>query len=330
MVTNVAIACQGGGSHTAFTAGALRELLPPLDASPDHRLVGISGTSGGALSALAAWYGLESDGPRYARRLLREAWMDLCAGDPVDWWANEVTVTTARLTNGGAAVPEVSPYYTPTAPWGQHRIRRVLEGLVDFERVNELAEGDDPPELHIGTVDVNGGEFETFGAAAVTPDVMLASMALPEMFRAVELDDDDHGHAHWDGLFSQNPPIHELMQVSAARKPDELWVLQINPQEREDVPTAMTDIADRRNELSGNLSLNQELRFVEQVNTWLERGHLPEEHFSYTHVHRIGLGRSYDLSSKLDRSPRFVRQLLRLGERRAEEFLDGHETLSQA
>jgi NTE family protein len=204
----------------------------------------------------------------------------------------------------------------------------VLEGLVDFEHMRELGAEIDVPELHIGTVDVNGGEFETFGAEEVTPDVMLASMALPEMFHAVELDKEDHGHAHWDGLFSQNPPIHELMQVSAAKKPDELWVLQINPQEREDVPTSLSDIADRRNELSGNLSMNQELRFVEQVNSWLERGHLPEEHFSYTDVHRIGLGRSYELSSKLDRSPRFVRQLLRLGERRASEFLDSHEALS--
>ena len=45
MPTNVAIACQGGGSHTAFTAGVLRTLLPEL-ADSDYRLVGLSGTSG--------------------------------------------------------------------------------------------------------------------------------------------------------------------------------------------------------------------------------------------------------------------------------------------
>ena len=321
MVTNVAVACQGGGSHTAFTAGALRELLPPLDASPDHRLVGLSGTSGGALSALAAWYGLRRDGPDLAGELLRRAWMDLSAGTPVDWWANEVAVTSARLTNGGAAVPEVSPYCTPAALWGQRRIRAVLEDVVSFEELAALAEGTNVPELFVGTVDVNAGEFETFEAGAVTPDVMLASMAIPELFHAVRMD----GHAHWDGLFSQNPPIRELMTVPPERKPDELWVLQINPQRRESVPTALTDIADRRNELSGNLSLNQELRFVEQVNRWLDAGYLPEDRFSHTTVHRVGLGRSFGLSSKLDRSPRFVRQLLELGEMRASEFLDGHD-----
>ena len=53
--TRVAIACQGGGSHTAFTAGVLKGLLREWD--DEYDLVGISGTSGGAFNALAAWYG---------------------------------------------------------------------------------------------------------------------------------------------------------------------------------------------------------------------------------------------------------------------------------
>ena len=57
--TRVAIACQGGGSHTAFTAGVLDRLLsdPALEREVD--LVGLSGTSGGAVCALLAWYGRE-------------------------------------------------------------------------------------------------------------------------------------------------------------------------------------------------------------------------------------------------------------------------------
>lgn len=328
MVTNVAIACQGGGSHTAFTAGALRELLPPLDASPDHRLVGLSGTSGGALSALAAWYGLQTGGPDRACTLLRRAWTTLCAEDLVDRWANDWAVAGSRLANSGAPIAEVSPYYTPAALWGQRRLRRVLVDLVEFDALPELAGEDGVPQLQVGTVDVNGGRFETFGAAELTPDVLLASMAVPELFRAVVLDGHDHGHAHWDGLFSQNPPIQELMVVPPARKPDELWVLQINPQEREDVPTALADIADRRNELSGNLSLNQELRFVEQVNEWVEAGYLPVERFAHTAVHRVALGQSFGVSSKLDRSPEFIERLVGLGETRARAFLDGHDALS--
>ena len=38
----VAIACQGGGSHTAFTAGVLSRLLEP-DVTANHKIVALSG-----------------------------------------------------------------------------------------------------------------------------------------------------------------------------------------------------------------------------------------------------------------------------------------------
>ena len=50
----VVVACQGGGSQTAFTAGVLTELL----ADPTVEIRALSGTSGGAVCALLAWYGL--------------------------------------------------------------------------------------------------------------------------------------------------------------------------------------------------------------------------------------------------------------------------------
>src|SRR5918997_402729 len=52
----IAIACQGGGSHTAFTAGALKKLL--TEKPDEYNVVALSGTSGGAICALLAWYAL--------------------------------------------------------------------------------------------------------------------------------------------------------------------------------------------------------------------------------------------------------------------------------
>lgn len=49
---------------------------------------------------------------------------------------------------------------------------------------------------------------------------MLASAAVPNLFEAVEI----RGHYHWDGLFSQNPPVDDLLAGDAQPKPDELWV----------------------------------------------------------------------------------------------------------
>jgi NTE family protein len=48
--TRVAIACQGGGSHTAFTAGVLKRLLGAEELA-GFEVVGLSGTSGGAVCA---------------------------------------------------------------------------------------------------------------------------------------------------------------------------------------------------------------------------------------------------------------------------------------
>src|SRR3954464_5748993 len=56
----IAIACQGGGSHTAFTAGLLAGLLADDVFWSHYRLVGLSGTSGGAVCASLAWSGLHS------------------------------------------------------------------------------------------------------------------------------------------------------------------------------------------------------------------------------------------------------------------------------
>ncbi|MFB6148768.1 MAG: patatin-like phospholipase family protein [Halobacteriales archaeon] len=314
--TNVAIACQGGGSHTAFTAGVLQELLRQWD-HDRHELVGISGSSGGAFNALVAWYGLVSQDASRAIELLDALWDDLAAKGPVDRVTNDWLVGWSRIESSGLPVPRLTPYMNPGARWGQDRIKEILEAHIDFETVPELCQRG-TPELVVGTVDVNGGEFETFVNEAVTPEAVLASAAVPNLFEGIEL----HGHLHWDGLFSQNPPIDDLLTVDSERKPAELWIIQINPQEREGTPTTLEEIADRRNELAGNLSLNQELRFIERVNHWIDEGHLSGDQFTKTKVRRISIDRDYHCSTKLDRSPEFIEELQTLGKERAAAFLE--------
>ena len=312
--TRVAIACQGGGSHTAFTSGVLRTLLDNWD-DEEFQLVGISGTSGGAFNALATWYGLVTGDAETASDLVAAMWDDLAADDPVDWWANAWVTGRSRLESAGVPLPVVSPYQIPGPEAGKDRMRAILERYIDFESVPELCQRG-APELVVGTVNVNAGVFETFTNEAVTVDAVLASAAIPELFRAVEI----HGHLHWDGLFSQNPPVDDLMGLPE-RKPEELWVIQVNPQEFSGEPTTSEVIADRRNELAGNISLNQELRFIEQVNEWIETGKLPADEFTKTEIHRIQMGQRFHCSTKVDRSPEFIAELQKLGAKRADEFL---------
>jgi NTE family protein len=83
----VVIACQGGGSHTAFTAGALKRLLGAKELT-GYQVAGLSGTSGGAVCALLAWYALLDDDPVGAGRLLDRFWADNSARGPVDMLVN--------------------------------------------------------------------------------------------------------------------------------------------------------------------------------------------------------------------------------------------------
>jgi NTE family protein len=312
---NVAIACQGGGSHTAFTAGVLQAVLPWIEQREDCRLVGLSGTSGGAVSALAGWYG-HLDADSNATTVLGELWADVAARRPSERLFNELSVWGLRLRHSGVPTPAVSPYHHPFSGLARRDLRRILERHVDFDRIPDLA-GPGRPRLIVGTIDINAGEFETFTGEAITPEAVLASAAVPTLFEAVEID----GHYHWDGLLSQNPPVYDLMHTDPERKPDELWVIQINPQTRDDEPTTLDDIADRRNELSGNLSLNQELRFVERVNEWLDRGHLPAGRYSHTEIRRIDLDESLGYASKFDRGATFLEGLIERGRDTAERFL---------
>jgi NTE family protein len=169
---------------------------------------------------------------------------------------------------------------------------------------------------------VLSGEFRTFNSRQdrITPETILASAAIPNLFRSVRPGD---GGTYWDGLFSQNPPVRELTDEG----PDEIWVVQINPKELETEPRAVVEIADRRNELSGNLSLYQELHSIEKIDQLLEEGLLSRDgKYKQIMVRVIELSRSrfsgsLGTASKANRDPRFIEDLMSHGEAQAEEFL---------
>lgn len=60
MKRKIAIACQGGGSHAAFTAGALQTFFAN-NLQNKFEIVSISGTSGGAICASLSIYAKVSE-----------------------------------------------------------------------------------------------------------------------------------------------------------------------------------------------------------------------------------------------------------------------------
>ena len=167
---------------------------------------------------------------------------------------------------------------------------------------------------------------------------------MPNIFPAVEF----NGSAYWDGLFSDNPPIKELIraiEVGKENLPHELWVIKINPTTCAEVPVAPEAIGDRRNQLVGNVSLFQSLETVQFVNDLLVRDAFRPEflrQFDIKNAIRIprsypgaahrdyyipfiemsaGLQATLDYESKLDRSPENIGKLMADGEKQARVFL---------
>lgn len=210
------------------------------------------------------------------------------------------------------------------------------------------------PQLLIGAVDVDSGAFVAFSSerspqdAGISLDAVVASASLPWVFKAQVIEGTD-AETHeprtmscWDGLFSQNPPIKNFISNLADRnkKPDGLWILQIN-QDRYDFSKRIADASasarsggelwHRRDSLSGNLSLNQEIAFIEAFNERMDDpGQRVRPHDKPIEVARIVMdgeavesvaAKELGLFSKFDRDPALERALLVHGRRQAANFL---------
>jgi NTE family protein len=308
-VPKVAIACQGGGSHAAFAAGVLRTLLG-RKYRDRFRLLALSGTSGGAMCAALAWSGLIGDGPDDAVERLTAFWHDLEVHDPLDALTNFWGVWFARLP----VTAEISPYFY--GPDAEPRLRELLQRHVRLEALPAERSRRAHPKLLIGATDITHGIGVAFEGETLTYDDLIASAAIPPLFRAVQA----HGTLFWDGLFSRNPPIREFTDLP--ERPDEIWVIQINPQKRKHEPRTMPEIIDRRNELSGNLAFGQELYFVQKVNELLEAHPPLGERYTPIRIRVVELDLDLDAPSKLDRDVTLIERLLRHGEERAPLFFD--------
>ena len=347
MAVQVAVACQGGGSQTAFTAGALRTILQDPGLAATYDLVALSGTSGGGICSLLAWYGLmtgpqasETPGCR-AAELLDEFWHDDAARS---WWdavfINPMLVALQRLQDDGWSAQLPVPRWVTDAWRGgvKDHLRDLIARRVDMTAVPDLLRAQPAhPTLLVGAVDVLSGAFTVFEEAcpdpqfrrlrpgdvppAVSLDPILASASVPPLMAGQVIGEG----CYWDGLFAHNPPIRALVGRDVAMRPDEIWVIQIDPEEADREPTSPAGIVDRRFELSSNLSLNAELHWVKQINQWVDQGILDRQNFKLIKIGRIRMGpelaAGLDLASKVDRNPDYLERLKRDGERAAAAFL---------
>ena len=312
----VSLALQGGGSHGAFTWGVLDYLLE--DARLD--IEAITGTSAGAMNAVALAEGYLEGGRKGARKCLAKFWRsisDAGAFSPVErkflatffnsplqamaaqWWTDFLTHYS-------------SPY--EFNPLNINPLRDHLEKMVDFAKVRALTE----LKLFIAATDVQTGRIKVFEGPELTANHVMASACLPYLFQAVEIG----GVPYWDGGYMGNPALFPLFYKTAS--PD-IVIVQVNPIERDEVPRSAHEIQDRLNEVSFNGALLGELRAIDFVNRLVDSGTLSRDDYMRPFVHRISGGRyleSFPASSKLDASWSLIGKLHGLGREAAKQWLD--------
>ncbi|MGH8503441.1 MAG: patatin-like phospholipase family protein [Gammaproteobacteria bacterium] len=246
----VNLALQGGGAHGAFTWGVLDRLLE------DERLVieGISGTSSGAMNAVAVAYGLTVDGREGARHALASLWNRVGVNIPgYSPTAGGIAVDRSLALEGALALTRVfSPYQLN--PMNLDPLREIVTSVFDFEQLREHCE----LKLYIAATQVRTGKLRLFETREITPDALLASACLPTLHHAIVID----GEAYWDGGYAGNPALFPLFYNCRAR---DIVVVLLHPLSRPELPTSVSSIQHRTAELSFGTTFLREMRSIVQA-----------------------------------------------------------------
>lgn len=312
---------QGGGAHGAFTWGVLDRILE------DDRIeiAAISGTSAGAMNGAALKSGLATGGREQAKKNLDWFWQQAgaTADDAMVHWMDSVAPATNVLAAAMAYSPAyaaidlstrlMSPY--SSGPLYSNPLKPIVE---KFNYVDVCA--NEGPELFISATNVQTGKIKVFTGADISPAALMASACLPTMFQAVEID----GQHYWDGGYMGNPALFPLFEN---RFPQDIMVININPLNRDEVPTDPQSIQNRINEISFNSSLLRELRAINFVKRLINNGTIEQGQMRKVLVHMVSddvLMNELNVATKSLANPVVLSRLKSAGRAAADLFLDAH------
>jgi NTE family protein len=145
-----------------------------------------------------------------------------------------------------------SPY--ELNPAGVDPLRALLLELIDFERLRKASSF----RLLIAATNLRTGRGRIFDGREITLEAVLASAALPQVYRPVEID----GALYWDGGFTSNPPVLALAEASRVR---DIVIVRINPVESGGVPKTAPAIRSRVAEMVFGHPLQQEIERLEHA-----------------------------------------------------------------
>jgi NTE family protein len=313
----VNLALQGGGAHGAFTWGVLDGLMDDgrFDVSA------LSGTSAGAMNAVAFAEGLRKGGPAGAKRQLAEFWRAASLDGALPEAGRMVLDGLMAFwcaTPAAAVMREAASLFAPAEinPMDINPLRNVLKRSVDFGALRESA----GPQLFIPATSVETGKVRVFHRQELTLDMVMASACLPTVFRAVEIE----GKPYWDGGYMGNPVLFPFFSETDCA---DIVLVQINPIVRKGTPDTAAEIANRVDEITFNAPLLQELRAIDFVRRLIAQGRLDVAHYKAIRVHLIEAQdelEKFGAASKMNADYDFFLELRDIGVRAAKRFADAH------
>lgn len=212
----IGLVLQGGGALGSYQAGVY-EALSSCDYLPDW----VAGISIGAINAAI----IAGNDPASRTRRLREFWDEITA--PTSWWPSGLAGPLERWQQRLGALASLAfgqpGFFTPRdvfdwlsirhplSYYDTNYLRRTLERLVDFDRINTAGE----TRLSVGAVNIRTGRLVYFDSAeiAIRPEHVMASGALPPGFPPVEID----GEYYWDGGLVSNTPLQYVLDYYPRR-----------------------------------------------------------------------------------------------------------------
>ena len=313
----VNLALQGGGSHGAFTWGVLDKLLEHGGIAIDA----VSGTSAGAMNAVALADGWLEGGPDGAREKLDTFWTEVGESgrfSPIQrtpWdvlWGNWSIQNSPSFIWYDAVSRIVSPYAANF--FDLNPLRDVVDRVIDFERVRACTD----LKVFVSATNVQTGKLRVFQTEEITLDAVMASACLPHIFKAVEIG----GVPYWDGGYGGNPALFPFFYTT---RTEDVMLVQINPIERRETPISAREIENRIDEITFNAALLREFRAIAFVRKLIADGKLSRDDYRDIRMHRIDADealKDLSASSKVNAEPDFLVYLRDLGRAAAEDWLE--------
>jgi len=117
----------------------------------------------------------------------------------------------------------------------------------------------------IATTRVKDGRLRLFRDDEVTLEAVLASTCLPHLHHAVEIE----GEWYWDGGYSANPPLRQLV---IGAKADDILLVQVTPETPRTLPRLSRDIARRISQIAFNNPLQKEVEALADLRELCKKG----------------------------------------------------------